>query len=63
MPLPETVSLRVPYTDNEQRFLLFAVEAALRTFRSINLDCAEGQVCLTSGSQFDTPPSLPTASI
>ena len=44
MPLPETVSLNVPYTDNEQQFLLSAVQAAMRTFRSINLDCAAGQV-------------------
>jgi hypothetical protein len=32
---PLTVTLQVPYTENEQQFLLQAVEAAVRTFRSL----------------------------
>ena len=34
--LPLTVTLEVPHADNEQQFLLQAVEAAVRTFRSLN---------------------------
>jgi hypothetical protein len=33
---PLTVTLQVTYTDNEQQFLLQAVEAAVKTFRSLN---------------------------
>lgn len=29
------VTLEVPHADNEQQFLLHAVEAAVRTFRSL----------------------------
>jgi hypothetical protein len=36
MPSPMTVSLEVPYADNEQQFLLLAVQAATRTFRKMN---------------------------
>jgi hypothetical protein len=34
--LPLTVTLQVPYAENEQQFLLHAVEAAVRTFRGLN---------------------------
>jgi hypothetical protein len=33
--LPLTVTLLVPYADNEQQFLLQAVEAAVRAFRGL----------------------------
>ena len=33
---PLTVTLQVPYAENEQQFLLQAVEAAVRTYRSLN---------------------------
>jgi hypothetical protein len=36
------VSLQVPYTENEQQFLAHAVQAALRTFRSMNAGSGEG---------------------
>jgi hypothetical protein len=35
-----TVTLHVPYADNEQQFLMQAVQAALRTFRERNRSCA-----------------------
>jgi len=40
MTSPETVSLQIPYTANEKQFLILAVQAAVRTFRSINPPCA-----------------------
>jgi len=33
--LPLTVTLRVPYAESEQQFLLQAVKAAVRTFRKL----------------------------
>jgi hypothetical protein len=36
MPSPMTVSLQVPYSENEQQFLAFAVQIAVRTFRSMH---------------------------
>jgi hypothetical protein len=51
---PLIVTLRVPYSENEQRFLLQTVESALRTFRKLNTksndDCKEptSQLALTS---------------
>jgi hypothetical protein len=36
MTLPGTVSLQVPYAHTEQQFLVLAVQAAVRTFRSMN---------------------------
>lgn len=36
MPSPMTVSLQVPYSENEQEFLVLAVQIALRTFRSMH---------------------------
>jgi hypothetical protein len=38
---PDTVSLQIPYTANEKQFLILAVQAAVRTFRSINPPCAD----------------------
>ena len=37
-----TVTLQVPYVQNDQQFLLQAVEAAVRTFRSLNENAADG---------------------
>ena len=39
---PLTVTLQVPYAENEQQFLLQAVEAALRKFRSLNAKPGDG---------------------
>ena len=39
---PVTVTLQVPYTENEQHFLLQAVAAAVRTFRSVNRKPGDG---------------------
>ena len=36
MPSPMTVSLEVPYTENEQQFLVLAVQTAVKTFRSLH---------------------------
>jgi hypothetical protein len=36
MPSPVTVSLQVPYSENEQQFLVLAVQTAVRTFRSLH---------------------------
>jgi hypothetical protein len=36
MSSPEIVSLQIPYTENEKEFLVLAVQAAIRTFRSIS---------------------------
>jgi hypothetical protein len=36
MSSPMTVSLQVPYTENEQQFLVLAVQIALRTYRSMH---------------------------
>jgi hypothetical protein len=41
MPSPATVSLEVPYAENEQQFLVLAVQAAVRTFRRMNAHSAE----------------------
>lgn len=42
MRSPVSVSLQVPYTENEQQFLAHAVQAALRMFRSMNAGSVEG---------------------
>jgi hypothetical protein len=50
MPSPESVSLQIPYTDNEKQFLFLAVQAAVRTFRSINPPCPRVPLCQLSSS-------------
>ena len=45
---PLTVTLQVPYAENEQQFLLQAVEAAVNTFRRLTRNSA-----MVSGSVFD----------
>jgi hypothetical protein len=42
MPSPMTVSLEVPYAENEQQFLVLAVQTAVKTFRSLNASPADG---------------------
>ena len=48
MPSPATVSLEVPYAENEQQFLVLAVQAAVRTFRSMNAHSVELNVPATA---------------
>ena len=50
---PVTVTLQVPYAENEQQFLLLAVEAAVRTFRRLRAKPGDrfGEVSSTSTSQ------------
>ena len=48
MPSPATVSLEVPYADNEQQFLVLAVQTAVRAFRSMNAHSVEPNVPLTA---------------
>jgi hypothetical protein len=36
MPSPVTVSLQIPYVENEREFVMLAVQVAVRTFRSMN---------------------------
>ena len=50
MTSPETVSLQIPYTANEKEFLILAVQAAVRTFRSISPSCADDSLYLPSPS-------------
>jgi len=45
MTSPVTVSLQVPYADSEQQFLVLAVQAAVRTFRSMNSNPGEHSCC------------------
>jgi hypothetical protein len=51
MPSPATVSLEVPYTENEQQFLVLAVQAAVRTFRRMNAHSVELNVPATAETQ------------
>jgi len=53
MSSPETVSLQIPYAANEKQFLFLAVQAAIRTFRSINLRCADDPLYLSSFTSSD----------
>jgi hypothetical protein len=39
---PLTVTIQVPYAENEQQFLLQAVEAAVKMFRSLNAEPGDG---------------------
>jgi len=36
MPSPATVSLQIPYVENEREFVMLAVQIAVRTFRSMS---------------------------
>ena len=48
MPSPATVSLEVPYAENEQQFLVLAVQTAVRTFRSMNAHSVGPDVPVTA---------------
>ena len=39
---PLTVTLQVPYTENEEQFLLQTVEIAVKAFRSLNGKSGDG---------------------
>jgi hypothetical protein len=41
MPSPITVSLEVPYAENERQFLVLVVQTAIRTFRRIHASSAD----------------------
>jgi len=41
MPPPLTVSLQVPYAKDEQQFLILAVQAAVKTFRTLHLSSCD----------------------
>ena len=58
--LPVTVTLHVPYAENEQQFLRQAVEAAVRTFRSLNPNPGHGigEVSSTGTTQEEPTPQL-----
>jgi len=58
--LPVTVTLHVPYAENEQQFLRQAVEAAVRTFRSFNPNPGHGigEVSSTRTTQDEPTPQL-----
>ena len=61
---PLTVTLQVPYAENEQQFLLQAVEAAVRTFRSLNGKPGDGfgEVSSISTAQAELTSQLGLAS-
>ena len=48
MSSPETVSLQIPYAANEKQFLILAVQAAMRRFRSINPRYTDDPLSLSS---------------
>ena len=45
MSLPASVSLHVPYAENEKQFLLLAVQTAVRAFRMIQANSGDRAVC------------------
>jgi hypothetical protein len=53
MPSPMTVSLQVPYTENEQRFLVLAVQIAVRTYRGMQAHAGETKMLPLSDGQPD----------
>ena len=61
---PLTVTLQVPYAENAQQFLLQAVEAAMRKFRSLNAKPGDGfgEVSSTRNTQDEPTASLPVLS-
>lgn len=61
---PLTVILQVPYAENEQQFLLQAVEAAVKTFRRLNRNSGDGfgEVSSTSAAQDELTSKLVLAS-
>lgn len=60
MGSPVIVSLKVPYSENEQQFLAHAVQAALKTFR--NMIARPDNGLETMNSSF-TPEPSPTMEV
>jgi hypothetical protein len=58
MTSPATVSLEVPYAENEQQFLVLAVQTAVRTFRRMNAHSIESNVPVTA----ETPSQVSASS-
>ena len=54
---PLTVTIQVPYAENEKEFLLQAVEAAVKTFRRLNAKPGDGfgEMSSTRTTQDDEP--------
>jgi len=61
---PSTVTLQVPYSKNEQQFLLQAIEVAVKTFRSLNGKPGDGfgEVSSTNTAQAEPTSQLGLAS-
>jgi hypothetical protein len=61
---PSTVTLQVPYAENEQQFLLQAVEAAVSAFRRLNGKPGDGfgEVSSTNTAQEEPTSQLGLAS-
>ena len=55
MPSPMTVSLKVPYAENEQQFLALVVQTAVKTFRSLNASPADESASKTSVGSIEAP--------
>jgi hypothetical protein len=53
MPSPMTESVQVPYSENEQQFLVLAVQAAVRTFRSMHANPGDHTLLLSSPGESD----------
>ena len=51
MPSPATVSLQIPYVENEREFVMLAVQIAVRTFRSMSAGSGTSTDSSNSGLQ------------
>lgn len=54
MSSPETISLQVPYVEDEREFLVLAVQIAVRTFRRMKVPCSD---TASPSQSTSTPPS------
>ena len=61
MSSPFTVSVEVPYADNEHQFLILAVKAAMRTFRNMTASSADRAIPLSSSHTLASTSSSLTA--
>ena len=52
---PMTVSLEVPYAENEQQFLALVVQTAVKTFRSLNASPSDESASKTSVGSIEKP--------
>jgi hypothetical protein len=62
MPPPSTLSLQVPYAETEQQFLLLAVQAAVKMFRSIDVSSYDRMPAGSTG-EATVPESLASSGI